>query len=192
MPLSQFIFFLLAKNANRPVRQRSSNTIMPLLNRDIKFCDVAVIGSGFAGLSAAIEASNKLLPENGKVLILEKMPAPGGNSVMNAGQIAAVGSKAQALAGIEDSVELMMSDMIKAGVDLNHPNLIRKMIEDSNDIVEWTEHDLGIQYRDRVTQLGGHSVPRTLRYSTKDLKNELVVCNRTMALNHCFLALVVH
>jgi succinate dehydrogenase/fumarate reductase flavoprotein subunit len=55
---------------------------------------------------------------------------------MNAGQIAAVGSRAQALAGIQDSVELMMDDMIKAFVDLNHPNLIRKMIEDSNSIVE--------------------------------------------------------
>jgi flavocytochrome c len=81
---------------------------------------------------------------------------------MNAGQIAAVGSDAQKQAGIEDSVELMMADMCKAGVDLNHPNLIRKMIEESNDTVKWTEKTLNIKYRDRVTQLGGHSVPRTL------------------------------
>ncbi len=135
---------------------------LQITNADIQFCDVAVIGSGFAGLSAAIEASN-MLPETGKILIVEKMSVAGGNSVMNAGQIAAVGSKAQRASGIQDSVELMMSDMMKAGVDLNHPNLIRKMIEDSNMIVEWTEQELGVQYRDRVTQLGGHSVPRTLR-----------------------------
>eukprot|EP00539_Tryblionella_compressa_P002354 CAMPEP_0178732446 /NCGR_PEP_ID=MMETSP0744-20121128/267_1 /TAXON_ID=913974 /ORGANISM="Nitzschia punctata, Strain CCMP561" /LENGTH=225 /DNA_ID=CAMNT_0020384565 /DNA_START=381 /DNA_END=1055 /DNA_ORIENTATION=+ len=81
---------------------------------------------------------------------------------MNAGQIAAVGTEAQKKVGIEDSVELMMDDMFKAGVDLNHPNLIRKMIEESNDMVKWTEKTLGIQYRERVTQLGGHSCPRTL------------------------------
>lgn len=148
-----FIYLLISKNSNHiPYRSMDVNG---------KVCDVLVIGSGFAGLSAAIEASN-VLGNTGKVLIVEKMPVVGGNSVMNAGQIAAVNSKAQQEAGIQDSVELMMNDMIQAGVDLNHPNLIRKMIEDSNMIVEWTQKELGVQYRDRVTQLGGHSVPRTL------------------------------
>jgi flavocytochrome c len=121
--------------------------------------DVAVIGSGFAGLAAAIAAAS-ILPQ-GKIVVIEKMSTPGGNSVMNAGQIAAVGSEAQHQAGIQDSVELMMGDMLKAGVNLNHPNLIRRMIEESNDVVKWTQ-ELGVKYRTRVTQLGGHSVPRTL------------------------------
>ena len=132
------------------------------VDSSLRVCDVAIIGSGFAGLSAAMEASS-VLPDNAKILVLEKMPVPGGNSVMNAGQIAAVNTAAQKLAHIEDSVELMMSDMMKAGVDLNHPNLLRKMIAESNSVIEWTENELGIRYRDRVTQLGGHSVPRTLR-----------------------------
>ena len=121
--------------------------------------DVAVIGSGFAGLAAAIEAANTC---HGRIAIIEKMPTYGGNSVMNAGQIAAVGSKYQKLAGIQDSVELMTNDMMKAGMDLNHPNLLHKLISTSNELVEWTEEELGIQYRERVTQLGGHSVPRSL------------------------------
>lgn len=145
----------------------------------LKICDVVVIGSGFAGLSAAIEASDALLRlrgaegngdgglglglgGGGRVLVVEKMPVPGGNSVMNAGQIAAVGSEAQRLAGIDDSVELMMEDMARAGGDLNHPLLLETMIRGSNDVVLWTQDELGIEYRDRVTQLGGHSVPRTL------------------------------
>lgn len=98
-----------------------------------KHIDVAVIGSGYAGLAAAIEAASNL--PQGKIVILEKMPKPGGNSVMNAGQIAAVGSDAQHQAGIQDSVQLMMDDMLKAGVNLNHPNLLRRMIDDSNDVV---------------------------------------------------------
>ena len=55
-----------------------------------------------------------------------------------------------------------MEDMMKAGVHLNHPELLRTMIEQSNEVVEWTEKDLGITYRDRVTQMGGHSVARSL------------------------------
>ena len=123
-------------------------------------CDVAIIGSGFAGLAAAVEAS-KVLPSSSKILVIEKMHKAGGNSVMNAGQIAAVGSDAQRLAGVEDSVELMIKGMIKAGVDSNHPNLLQTMIEDSNDVVKWTEKELGVKYRNRVTQMGGHSVPHT-------------------------------
>jgi flavocytochrome c len=86
----------------------------------------------------------------------------GGNSIYNAGQIAAVGSAQQKQGGIEDSVELMMKDMMDAGVHLNHPNLLSRMIGRSNDMVKWTKDTLKIQYRDRVSQLGGHSVPRTL------------------------------
>ena len=81
---------------------------------------------------------------------------------MNAGQIAAVGSPNQARAGIEDSVELMKKDMLAAGVNLNHPNLLDKMIRESYETVKWTQEEFGIEYRDRVTQMGGHSVPRTL------------------------------
>jgi flavocytochrome c len=129
-----------------------------------KTVDIAVIGSGFAGLAAAIEAANTCQSDGSRnrILVIEKMEQPGGNSVMNAGQVAAVNSKYQKLAGITDSVELMTADMLKAGVDLNHPNLLHKMISTSNDLVEWTKTELGIQYRERVTQLGGHSVPRTL------------------------------
>jgi flavocytochrome c len=123
--------------------------------------DVAIIGSGFAGLAAAIEAGNNL-PPDAQVVVFEKMSAAGGNSIYNAGQIAAVGSKYQEQAGIQDSVQLMMDDMLKAGINLNHPNLLETMIYRSNEILEWTELELNIKYRDRVSQLGGHSVPRTL------------------------------
>eukprot|EP00978_Attheya_sp_CCMP212_P029373 scaffold104129_cov38-Attheya_sp.AAC.1 len=116
-------------------------------------------------MSAVIEAS-KTVPHR-KILIIEKMREPGGNLGMSsAGQNAAIGSKQQQLAGIiEDSVELVMMgiDMLKAGIDLNHPNLLRRMIEESNDMVKWTEDELlGIEYRTRVSQMGGHSVSCTL------------------------------
>lgn len=153
MYIKSLLFGLLTQHTTQRAVERTMTSTT---------CDICVIGSGFSGLSAAIEAST-ILPHDAKIIIVEKMSVPGGNSVMNAGQIAAVGSKQQKLGNIQDSVELMMSDMLKAGVDLNHPNLLRKMAEESNSVVEWTQEKLGIEYRDRVTQLGGHSVPRTLR-----------------------------
>ena len=44
---------------------------------------VAVVGSGYAGLAAAIEAACNM---SEKIVVVEKMNEPGGNSVMNAGK----------------------------------------------------------------------------------------------------------
>jgi len=60
--------------------------------------DVVVIGSGFAGLSAAIEAHDA----GSSVKIIEKMDKPGGNSWINGGQVAAAGSALQQKQGITD------------------------------------------------------------------------------------------
>lgn len=54
--------------------------------------DIIIVGSGFAGLSAAVGASNT----GAKVIVLEKMPTIGGNSVINAGDMCAVGTPQQA------------------------------------------------------------------------------------------------
>lgn len=62
--------------------------------------DVVVIGSGFAGLAAAIEAKNGGAKD---VLVLEKMPTHGGNSIINGGDFCAPGTKLQKENGVEDS-----------------------------------------------------------------------------------------
>ncbi len=118
--------------------------------------DVVVVGSGFAGLAAAIEARNA----GASVTILEKMKAPGGNSIISDGGIAAAGTPMQEKAGIADSAELMYDDMLKAGLGLNHPALAREVAERSNEVFQWTIDYLGVEYLDRVDQFGGHSVPR--------------------------------
>lgn len=56
-----------------------------------KVADVIVIGSGFAGLAAALEAKEK----GASVMLLEKMPAYGGNSAINGGAFAVAGSPLQ-------------------------------------------------------------------------------------------------
>ena len=118
--------------------------------------DMVVVGSGFAGLAAAIEAKNA----GASVTILEKMKAPGGNSIISDGGIAAAGTPMQEKVGIADSPELMYEDMLKAGLGLNHPALAREVAESSNEVFQWTIDYLGVEYLDRVDQFGGHSVPR--------------------------------
>ena len=91
--------------------------------------DILVIGSGFAGLAAAIEAKNA----GSSVIIIEKMKGYGGNSTISDGVMAAAGTPMQAKAGIDDSAELMYKDMIRAGLGLNHPDLVRTVADNSYD-----------------------------------------------------------
>ncbi|WP_254774588.1 flavocytochrome c [Shewanella algae] len=119
--------------------------------------DVVVVGSGFAGLSAAIEAKNA----NASVVILEKMPVPGGNSTINGGGMAVVGSDIQKANGVKDSVDALLADMYKAGLNLNYPDQARMVAERSNDAFEWCRDFLGVKWKDKLAQFGGHSIPRT-------------------------------
>ena len=125
---------------------------MPIaLNRETvvwdETVDVIVAGSGFAGLAAAIEAHDA----GASVMILEKMDKPGGNSRINGGQVAAAGSAAQKKQGIKDSPDLMYSDMLAAGLGLNHPALARIVAEQSNAAVEWTMKRVGAATKTRST-----------------------------------------
>ncbi len=117
--------------------------------------DVVIIGSGFAGLAAAIEAKNA----GASVAVLDKMPMHGGNSVINGGDVCAPGTKMQKENGIEDSPELMLKDMLRAGLYLNHPENARIVAFGAREAMEWTESYLGVKYV-KMNFHGGHSVKR--------------------------------
>jgi flavocytochrome c len=125
--------------------------------------DVVIIGSGFAALAAAIEAGNA----GASVIILEKMKGRGGNSVISDGLVAAAGSVLQMEQGIEDTPQDLFDDMLKAGLGLNHPDLVKLVAEKSAATLQWTMNELGVQYLQKVTQLGGHSCPRSHTTSTQ-------------------------
>jgi flavocytochrome c len=120
--------------------------------------DVVVIGSGLAGLSAAIEAS-----EGGaSVIVFEKMKITGGNTRISDGGVAAPNNYLQRKKGIEDSQELFYDDMIRAGLGLNHPGMVKILTKNAVDAVDWTREKLGVKYLDRLDRFGGHSVARCL------------------------------
>ncbi|HOS76787.1 MAG TPA: FAD-dependent oxidoreductase, partial [Syntrophales bacterium] len=131
--------------------------------------DVVVVGSGFAGLAAAYEAKKA----GASVVVLEKMRTPGGNSIINGGVVSAAGSPLEARDGIKDSPELLLKDMLAAGLNLNHLELARLVAYESNNTVQWTINELGVKYKDSLSQEGGHSVPRM--YSTYNQSGSAIV-----------------
>ena len=118
--------------------------------------DVVIVGGGFAGLAAAIEAAEA----GASTVVLEKMKGFGGNSMISDGVMAVGGSPEQKALGIEDSPEQLMRDMRTAGLGLNHPELIRKVADGALEAYRWTVNHLGVRYLDRVDIFGGHSVAR--------------------------------
>lgn len=131
--------------------------------KDLSKTDVIVIGSGFAGLAAAIEAAES----GASVQVLEKMTAPGGNSVISDGGIAAPGTSYQENAGISDSPELMCRDMMAAGQGLNYPELVKIVTEGAREAFLWSRDHLGVKYKNRVDIFGGHSAARCYTPETR-------------------------
>ncbi|MCI5972274.1 MAG: flavocytochrome c [Anaerococcus sp.] len=117
--------------------------------------DVVVVGSGGAGLSAAIQ-----LAQDGKnVTVVEKAGITGGNSSLASGGMNASETKLQEKEGIPDTNELFFEDTMKGGHDINNPDLVRKMVDSSSEAIDWLE-DNGAP----LTQLkfsGGQSEMRT-------------------------------
>ena len=131
--------------------------------------DVVIIGSGFAGLAAAWEARKA----GATVAILEKMRTAGGNSIINGGIIAAAGSPLQEKQGLKDSPDQLAADMIREGLGLNHPDLVKIVAEQSWPVVKWTIEELGVKYTDHLVQEGGHAVPRS--YQTYNSSGAAIV-----------------
>lgn len=119
--------------------------------------DIVVIGAGGAGLSAAVQATEM----GAKVIVLEKMPMAGGNTLRATGGINACNTDFQKEQGIEDSVELFVEDTMKGGHDKNDPELVKTLAENSADTVDWLTK-LGADVSE-VGRAGGASVPRAHR-----------------------------
>ncbi|MBE5692465.1 MAG: FAD-dependent oxidoreductase, partial [Sutterella sp.] len=121
--------------------------------------EFVIVGTGFAGLAAALEARQLGMAAD-QILVLDKMPVPGGNSIINGGAVAAAGTDMQEKAGIKDSADLLYADIIKAGGGLAHPALARRIADESAENFYWLRDKIGVQFK-AVTFHGGHSVHRS-------------------------------
>ena len=122
--------------------------------------DVVVIGAGGAGFSAAITASDA----GAKVVLLEKMPNVGGNSLVSGAEMAAAGNWVQKKLGIEgDSVELHYQDTMKGGDFKGDPDVVRTLVENALPAALWCRDVIGVEFQeDNLFFFGGHSKKRSL------------------------------
>lgn len=121
--------------------------------------DVAIIGSGAAGMALALEVLAR--SPNARVAILAKGELAEGSTMYAQGGIAAVLDAA-------DTTELHIADTLDAGAGLCNVEAVRHVVENARQSVEWLitqgvafdrEHD-GNAYH--LTREGGHSHRRVI------------------------------
>lgn len=95
--------------------------------------DVAVVGAGSAGLSAAIAAREA----GAEVMVFEKMTMAGGNSIRSTGHFTAVGSSLQQHLGVKADAEILYEDIIRRGGSSADPKLVRRLVDESGKAADW-------------------------------------------------------
>ena len=127
--------------------------------------DVVVVGSGGAGMAAAVKAAD----QGAKVVVLERLGFPGGNTQLAQGQINAADPVRQPKQGIKDSPELHAKQTLEAGDYRGDPERVRVLCENAYGAITWLE-SLGMEFQDTVFQMFGGLYPRA--HSPKMVKGQ--------------------
>lgn len=127
------------------------------LNLDV---DVAVIGSGAAGLIAACRA----LSMGKKVVVLEKNGYLGGATILNGSNVVATGSNlAKTLFGsaaLNDSPERLFNDITRECRGTNYPMLSHLLTKNIGKAADFIKDFADLTYQKAETQTIEHSVDR--------------------------------
>lgn len=139
-----------------PVAKESDKTHREV-NLDV---DVAVIGSGAAGLIAACRA----LSMGKNVIVLEKNGYLGGATILNGSNVVATGSNlAQQLFGAEaqeDSSKRLLADITRECRGTNYPELSKILVNNIGKAVDFIKEFANLTYQKAETQTIEHSVNR--------------------------------
>lgn len=104
--------------------------------------DVLVLGAGGAGMAAAVTAN-----QNGKqVIVIEKTGQMGGNTIMAGGALNAVDDGSETALANNDSVEHHFNQTYEGGDKQGDPELVRILVENAWDGVEWLK-SLGMEFQ---------------------------------------------
>ena len=120
---------------------------------------VVVVGSGFAGLSAAAESAGL----GAETVVLEKLSQYGGNSIISGGGYCSSDSNLhlrQHLNLGDDSWELHLEDTLKGGDYYGMPELAEVMVKGASESLNWLM-DAGAELQETLPRIGGHSAARS-------------------------------
>lgn len=101
--------------------------------------DIAVVGAGGAGLSAALTA----LQQGKTVVLFEKTGLVGGASSMAGAGTVATGSKLQKETGMDDSPEALKADMLANGHNKNDEGTLDIFVNTVGEAVDWLTDENG-------------------------------------------------
>lgn len=136
--------------------------------------DVAVIGSGMAGLMAACRA----LSMGKKVVVLEKNGYLGGATILNGSNVVGTGSKvSKELFGDEadkDSAERLVEDITRECRGTNYPMLSNLLADNIGKAVDFITQFANLRYQKAETQTVEHSVDRQIEMPSES-SYELVI-----------------
>ncbi|MBQ7886772.1 MAG: flavocytochrome c [Clostridia bacterium] len=119
--------------------------------------DVVVIGAGGAGLAAAISAE-----QNGaSVIVVEKMPKVGGNTILAGGAVNAVEDRSEFAIKQNDSVYWHYTQTLSGGDYQGDPELVMTLVENAYAGIQWTK-ELGMEWlgEEAVFTVSGGLWPR--------------------------------
>ncbi len=162
----------LKPDLGKIVRYGPSRLYCPHLDRDdIIETDVLVLGSGAAGLMAAIRASAYC-----RVLVVSKMEVSEGNTCYAQGGIASVYSQ-------EDTIADHIRDTLQGGYGLCRQDIVEKVVTEGPKVIaELVQYGTRFDKSDKgdflLTREGGHSETRVLHamgdQTGKEIERSLV------------------
>ncbi|XVQ14957.1 FAD-dependent oxidoreductase [Spirillospora sp. CA-255316] len=117
--------------------------------------DVIVVGSGMAGMSAALEASDY----GANVLLVEGDTVLGGNSRFSSGIMMATGTSLQRANGLDDHPDDLFQDYLLANHWDVKPSVVRRLADELPGTFEWI-HGLGVEFAEQLIPSGEERVPR--------------------------------
>ncbi|MDL2218604.1 flavocytochrome c [Christensenellaceae bacterium OttesenSCG-928-M15] len=125
--------------------------------------DVVIIGAGGAGYAAATTAAEA----GSSVIIVDKAPYIGGNTIRAGGTLNAVDPERQGKIGVEDSVENFYDNIMTAGDNKSDPALARTLAQNAMSARQWLE-DHGTVWSETVYLTIGGLFTRSMDVKDKD------------------------
>lgn len=128
---------------------------------------VIVVGGGGAGLCAAIAAAEAGAD---KVLLLEKMPQLGGDTIISGQVISAAGTPLQEEAGIEDTPHQYLIDHLKGGRYKSDIMLAATLIQNGANAWAWlTDHGCNFPGPEGLHIQHDHTIARSVKFAPPGL-----------------------